>query len=283
MSFTVSDQIGITLFDVKKVQYQSRVIFDYIQSCYTVSYIKQGHVITICEGKEYAAQTGDIMIHKPQIPFHVISQTDGVHYLFNLDLKVKENEDFFKVFPLDKVTSIREPQVYEKKFDELWSIWLQEVGEIRTVQSGFLALFLLHEVIESSKVGERRFAKEPYEIDRFNEAIHYMEKNIENSISREELASLYHMNPVYFSRAFKRFHGMTPMKMLHKLRILHAKRMMEDPENTMEKIAQKSGFYDASHFNRNFQKAFGLSPRDYRKSIKNTKRRIVSTLSGDDV
>lgn len=283
MSFTVSDQIGITLFDVKKVQYQSRVIFDYIQSCYTVSYIHQGDVITICEGKEYVAKTGDIMIHRPHIPFNVISQTDGVHYLFNLDLKVKGNEDFFQFFPLDRVIPIRDALIYEKKFDELWSIWLQEVGEIRTVQSGFLALFLLHEVVESSKVGERRSAKEPYEIDRFNKVIHYMEKSLEKSISRNELASLYHMNPVYFSRAFKKVHGLTPMKMLHKLRLLHAKRMLEDPENTIEKIAQKSGFYDASHFNRTFQKAFKQSPSDYRKSIKNTKRRIMSTLSEEDV
>ena len=35
------------------------------------------------------ARTGDVMIHRPHKPFNVISQTDGVHYLFNVDVKVK--------------------------------------------------------------------------------------------------------------------------------------------------------------------------------------------------
>ncbi|MDQ1914767.1 AraC family transcriptional regulator [Paenibacillus sp. GD4] len=280
MSLIVSDHMDITLFDVKKVQYQSRVIFDYIQSCYTVSFIKQGEVITTCEGKEYVAKSGDVMIHRPHTPFNVISRTDGIHYLFNVDLKVKENEDFFQICPMDKVIKIRDPQLYEKKFDELRSIWLQEIDELRTAQSGFLALFLLHEIIESSKV-ERRSAREAFEIDRFNKALHYMEKRLDQNITREELANLYHMNPVYFSRAFKKIYGITPSRMLHKLRLLHAKRMLEDPELSIEYIAQKNGYYDAAHFNRTFQKAFKMSPNKFRKSIKYTKSRIEPTLFGD--
>lgn len=282
MFSTIQDQFGITLFDIKKIQYQSRVIFDYIQSCYTISYIKQGSVTVICEEKEYAAQSGDVMIHRPHMPFSVISRTDGVHYLFNLDLKVKEDEDFFRCFPMDRVTGIRDAGLYEKKFEEMWSIWLQEAGEIRTMQSGFLALFLIHEILESAKAGGRRSADEKYEMDRFNEAIHYMEQRLDKRITRDELANLYHMNPVYFSRAFKETHGMTPMKMLQRLRLLQAKRMLEDPENSIERIAQQNGFYDASHFNRHFQKAFGAAPGEYRKSIKNTKRRIMPTWSSEE-
>ncbi|RAR44689.1 hypothetical protein DP091_05865 [Paenibacillus sp. MDMC362] len=93
-SATTNNHIGITIFDVKKVRYQSRVVLDYTQSCYTVSYMKQGNLITSSEGKEYAAQTGDVLIHRPNIPFSVISKEGGVHYLFNLDVKVHEEEDF---------------------------------------------------------------------------------------------------------------------------------------------------------------------------------------------
>ncbi|WP_028552634.1 helix-turn-helix domain-containing protein [Paenibacillus sp. UNC451MF] len=282
MSMMVQDAIGFTLFDVKKVQYQSRVIFDYIQSCYTISYIKQGKVTITCEGKEYEARTGDVMLHRPHIPFNVISKTDGIHYLFNIELNVKGREDFFHLYPLDRVVQVRDSKAYENKFDELNSIWLQEVGEIRTMQSGFLAFFLLHEIIESSKGGVRQCGREPFETDRFNRALQYMEQRLETGVSREELASLYHMNPVYFSRAFKNIYGITPMKMLHKLRLLHAKRMLENPENTIEMIAQQSGFYDASHFNRMFRKAFNISPNNYRKSIKSTKSRIFSTLSSEE-
>ncbi|CAI6083721.1 helix-turn-helix domain-containing protein [Cohnella sp. JJ-181] len=277
MSYVVHDQLRIAVLNVTKVQYKSRIIFDYVQSCYTVSYIQKGEVITTLDDKEFVARTGDVMIHRPHKPFNVISQTDGVHYLFNVDVKVKGEQDFFDVFPLGKVVKVRDPDLYEKKFDELRSLWLQENDDFRTVQTGFLAFFLLHEILESTKLGERRSSRDPMITDRFNNALHYIENGLEQDITREDLAQLYHMNPVYFSRAFQKIYGITPMKMLKKMRLQKAKQMLENTEYTIDHIAQQSGHYDAAHFSRAFQKTFGQAPTEYRKSIKLTKRSIVPT------
>lgn len=279
MSFSVSDQLKITLFDVKKIKYQSRVIFDYVQSCCTVAYIKKGEVITSHDGTEYIARTGDVMIHRPHMPFNVISKTDGIHYLFNIDLKVMEEVDFFSFHPFGKVIEVRDPILYEKKFDELRSIWLQESNEYRTVQSSFLAFSLLHEIIESSKIGGRRSTKDDYTTERFNKVLHYIEERLGENITREELAQIYHMNPVYFSRAFKEIYGLTPMKMVKKLRLLQSRRMLETSDSTIEEIALKCGFCDASHFNHAFRNAYRSSPSQYRKSIKNTKNAFNPTWS----
>lgn len=283
MSFTIFGQTDLTLIDVTKVQYQSRIIFDYVQSCYTVSYIKKGEVITTHEGTEYVAKTGDVMIHRPHLPFNVISQRDGIHFLFNVEVKVQGGKDFFELFPLGKVVKIRDPGLYEKKFDELRSIWLQEADDSRTVQTGFLVSLLLHEILESVKIGERRTSKDSLVTDRFNSALHYIENGLEEQITREDLARIYHMNPVYFSRAFQKIYGITPMKMLKKMRLLHAKRMLEHTDHTIEYITQKSGYYDAAHFNRSFRQAFGLSPTEFRKSIDYTKRKIVPTWLDEEM
>lgn len=270
MSFAVHDQMKITLFDVKKIKYKSRVIFDYIQSCYTVSYIKEGEVITTHSGKEYTAKAGDVMIHRPHMPFDVLSKTEGIHYLFNLELKVTEEVDFFSMYTPGKVITLRDTDRYEWAFDQLRSIWLQELNEFRTVQSSFLACSLLYEIVESARMGGSRSTNDAYITERFNNVLHYIETHLAENITREELAKQYHMNPVYFSRAFQQIYGVTPIQMVQKLRLQHAKRMLENPENTVELIAQKCGFYDASHFNRSFQRAFRISPTQYRKSIKCT-------------
>ncbi|MNR23644.1 HTH-type transcriptional activator RhaS [compost metagenome] len=104
-----------------------------------------------------------------------------------------------------------------------------------------------------------------------------MEQRLNVPIPREELANLYHMNPVYFGRAFQKIYGITPIQMHQKLRLLQAKKMLENPGNTIEHITQECGYYDAAHFNRAFRKAFDASPNQYRKSIKNTKTSVVST------
>ncbi|NQX64483.1 AraC family transcriptional regulator [Paenibacillus qinlingensis] len=281
MSTQVNDLFSITLFDVKKVQYYSRIMFDISHPYLTVSYIKKGEVITTDDGKEYVAKTGDVMINRPNTPFNVISQEEGIHYLLSLKLHVREGIDFLQAFPLDKVIKVRDTALYEKKFDELQDLWGQKEADHYSVQSAFLALFLLHEIVESSKIGEKRKSRETFEITRFNYALHYIEKGLERNITREELAEIYHMNPIYFSRAFKQVYDLTPMQMLQKMRLIKAKRMLENPENTIELISQQCGFYDASHFNRIFQKSFGMSPSNFRKSIKSTKSGIVPTWSED--
>lgn len=216
------------------------------------------------------------MIHRPNEPFNVISKMEGVHYLFNINAKVRDGDDFFKLFPLGKVIRIRDQSEYERRFDELRSLWLQEEDDFRNVQVGSLAFFLLYEIMESTKLGGRRSSRDPYVTDRFNEALQYMEERLDQEISREELSKLYHMNPVYFSRAFQKIYKLTPMQMLRKLRLQQAKQMLEYTDYTIEHISQRCGYYDASHFSKVFRGEYGRGPAEYRKSIEYTKTNIAT-------
>ncbi|WP_339265259.1 AraC family transcriptional regulator [Paenibacillus sp. FSL R5-0470] len=276
MSSIIHSQFDITVLDVIKIQYQKRVLFDYVQSCYTVSYIQKGEVLTTSSEGEYVASAGDVMIHRPNEPFNVISKMEGVHYLFNINAKVRDGDDFFKLFPLGKVIRIRDQSEYERRFDELRSLWLQEEDDFRNVQVGSLAFLLLYEIMESTKLGGRRSSRDPYVTDRFNEALQYMEERLDQEISREELSKLYHMNPVYFSRAFQKIYKLTPMQMLRKLRLQQAKQMLEYTDYTIEHISQRCGYYDASHFSKVFRGEYGRGPAEYRKSIEYTKTNIAT-------
>jgi AraC-like DNA-binding protein len=223
------------------------------------------------------ASAGDVMIHRPNEPFNVISKMDGIHYLFNIQADVRDGEDFFGLFPVGKVIRIRDRSEYERRFDELWSLWLQEEDDFRDVRIGSLIFTLLYEIVESTKLEGSRTLSDPLYTDRFNEALQYMEDRLDQEITREELASLYHMNPVYFSRAFQKIYKLTPMQMLRKLRLQHAKQLLESTDYTVEHISQKCGYYDASHFSKVFRSIFGQGPAEYRKSIKFTKTGIAST------
>ncbi|OMC78851.1 hypothetical protein BK125_08330 [Paenibacillus odorifer] len=276
MSSIIHSQFDISVLDVLKIQYQKRILFDYVQSCYTVSYIQKGEVLTTSSEGEYVASAGDVMIHRPNEPFNVISKTDGIHYLFNINAKVKDGDDFFKLFPLGKVIRVRDRSEYERRFDELRSLWLQEEDDFRNVQVGSLAFFLLYEIMESTKLGGRRSSRDPFITDRFNKALQYMEERLDQEISREELSKLYHMNPVYFSRAFQKIYKLTPMQMLRKLRLQQAKQMLEYTDYTIEHISQRCGYYDASHFSKVFRGEYGKGPAEYRKSIEFTKTNIAT-------
>lgn len=106
-----------------------------------------------------------------------------------------------------------------------------------------------------------------------------MEERLDQEISREELSKLYHMNPVYFSRAFQKIYKLTPMQMLRKLRLQQAKQMLEYTDYTIEHISQRCGYYDASHFSKVFRGEYGRGPAEYRK-VSNIQKQTSLLHSG---
>ncbi|KOR81962.1 AraC family ligand binding domain-containing protein [Paenibacillus solani] len=100
MSAIVQSQFGITVLDVIKFQYKTRLLFDDVQSCYTVAYIQKGEVTTTSSEREYVAVAGDVMIHRPNDPFNVISRRDGVHYLFNIQVSSGRGRRLLQAIPV---------------------------------------------------------------------------------------------------------------------------------------------------------------------------------------
>ena len=58
---------------------------------------------------------------------------------------------------------------------------------------------------------------------------------------------------------------MSPTDYLLKVRLLMARRLLEQGQAQVGDVAQQCGFYDQSHFSRAFRAATGLRPLDYRK------------------
>ncbi len=90
----------------------------------------------------------------------------------------------------------------------------------------------------------------------------FMEAHLHRKITLEELAGVVNLSPYYFLRMFKAATGMTPHAYLIRLRVEAAKRLLACG-GTVCDAAQGAGFYDQSHFTRNFKEAYRTSPGDY--------------------
>lgn len=88
------------------------------------------------------------------------------------------------------------------------------------------------------------------------------------SISLTELAQIASMSPRNFSRAFKEATGLTPVQYQQRLRLEVAANLLENSELSIEDIASHSGFDDARHFRRLWQRYFGTTPSVTRKQQK---------------
>ena len=68
-------------------------------------------------------------------------------------------------------------------------------------------------------------------------------------------------------RKIKALTGLSSSHFIRKVRIDHAKELMNDPELQISEIAYMAGFTNPAYFNRVFNQVEGISPRDWRESL----------------
>ncbi len=84
----------------------------------------------------------------------------------------------------------------------------------------------------------------------------------------EELATAAGLSVPHFSTLFRRQTGYAPIDFLIRERIRKACRILDSSRETVARVAVETGFGDAYYFSRCFRKIMGVSPREYRQSVK---------------
>jgi len=99
-------------------------------------------------------------------------------------------------------------------------------------------------------------------------AIHYIEENLSGVINLERLAQESTVSKYHFCRLFKRCIGMSPMKFVISMRIMRAKKLLKIYESSVSSVATNVGFNDLSSFIVQFKKFTGMTPVQYKKSLR---------------
>ncbi|CUH94337.1 hypothetical protein P22_0403 [Propionispora sp. 2/2-37] len=100
-----------------------------------------------------------------------------------------------------------------------------------------------------------------------NSACEYILKNFQRNILLEEVAQTVHLSPFYFSRLFKKEKGYNFADFVTRVRLERAKKLLQNQDYTVVRIASEVGYQDASYFCRAFRKACGMTPNQYRSDI----------------
>jgi len=103
----------------------------------------------------------------------------------------------------------------------------------------------------------------PTSIQRVLEYIH---AHFSSDITRDELARVAGVDACHFTRLFRQTMGQPPKKYLLAVRIDHAKQLLKygDHDLTLSEVATHCGFYNQSHFGREFRRQVGTTPNLYR-------------------
>jgi AraC-like DNA-binding protein/mannose-6-phosphate isomerase-like protein (cupin superfamily) len=109
----------------------------------------------------------------------------------------------------------------------------------------------------------------PEEAPLFDQIKQYILEHIDQEISATTIAAHTGYSTAHISRRFKQHFGLTLQAFLIDQRIHHAKALMLQHSNlSLAQIALEAGFYDQSHFIKNFKKAYSISPNAYKSPPK---------------
>lgn len=84
----------------------------------------------------------------------------------------------------------------------------------------------------------------------------------------ESLAARARLSPRHFARAFHRETGVTPGRYVDRVRLEHARRLLEDTADGVEEISRACGYGTPETMRRAFLRALGTAPAEYRRRFR---------------
>lgn len=249
-----------------------------------ICYIKQGTGKYLINGIDYTFSSGDIFIignddiHLCHDDKELIMQVVMFDPNF-LQSGHAASFDYEYLRPF-----LESSEQYSRKIDssnavtaQLAALLTQMEEEYTTMHIGynlmikalllqFLTLVIRHCFTQESTNSKKRISHNAAE--KIRSIITYLEENYTNEISLGILSETFNISVPYLCSTFKSFTGSSPIDYLIRRRIFMAKTMLHSTENTIIKISEDCGFDSLSNFNHLFKSLTGLSPTEYRKTMK---------------
>ncbi len=128
----------------------------------------------------------------------------------------------------------------------------------------------IQEKLEKNKAEEiDDFKENDYQHTVIKKIIKYIKENYNKIIKLSDIAKNFGYNADYLSQIFKKYTGKSFATYLTEIRINEAKKLMDSEENKIKDIALKVGYSNEMYFSTAFKKCTGVSPTEYKHSLKN--------------
>ena len=103
-------------------------------------------------------------------------------------------------------------------------------------------------------------------IQAFVAAKNYIQENIDQPFSLEEISSRFNIDKWSLSRKFRHIFGVTLFQHIHAARMVKAKNLLSQ-KLAISTVAIDLGYSDQSHFTRFFKRFVGISPKQWVKLV----------------
>ena len=186
--------------------------------------------------------------------YTVHSKNSGNCYAINFDISENVNFEPFSF-------KLKNAHAFIKEFEKATELWKN-----KNTAFHMQCKAILYNIISmlQSEYNSKYIARSTANL--IAPAVEYIKKNYTNEcLSIPALSEMCGISEDYFRKIFKNTFGISPLKYINDMKISYAKELITSGMYTVTEAAELSGYTDMSYFSREFKKAFGICPADYRK------------------
>ena len=239
-------------------------------------YIKKGNGLIIIDTVEYPVAAGNIALILPGKVHGIFQKGDSVmeyeNILFDGKMFSSLSDDYYDTFLLPFFENAVEiPRIFKPGVTGFESIrkYLDLNDNISSHREGAWGLaikgnlyLLLFDLVTIYEEKNNNFNRK--KIDRLKPVIKHVELHYSEPTTVEDMAKLTGFSESHFMRFFKEAFGVSFITYLNDYRLSMAARMLQATEDSVLNISGQVGFENLSHFNRQFKRKYGKTPREYR-------------------
>ncbi len=185
--------------------------------------------------------------------------------------------DFRRMFPgvslvTDRIVTEEQRIFTSGGANSYWNLLLYLVEKYTDRAMSILAAkFFAIEIDRDSQSAFMMFnGQKGHEDEPIRQAQAFIEENVTEKISVDELASKFAIGRRNFERRFKKATNNTPVEYIQRVKIEAAKKSLESGRKNVNEVMYDVGYSDAKAFRSVFKKVTGLSPTEYKGKYNRT-------------
>ncbi|WP_334074405.1 MULTISPECIES: AraC family transcriptional regulator [Paenibacillus] len=236
----------------------------------------ENHYTAVVDGIKHVLHPGDILIIPPGELHQLFAPKTGKRIIMQFDCSLLYHlNGFDSTFHLlrpcliisanqnKELHASLEPLMLHLKDEYFSQNFLKEASAYSMLIQFFVILG--RNFMDKERRSERRKGQKQHKyIDKLLEVCNYMNEHCTEDIQVEKLAELAGFSKFHFMRLFKQYMGMSYYSYLNQHRIMHAEKLLIDPNLTVMEVAMSSGFGSLPTFNRMFKRYKKCTPSEYK-------------------
>ncbi|MBN2641541.1 MAG: helix-turn-helix domain-containing protein [Victivallales bacterium] len=256
-------------------------------------FVHKGHGVNIVNGHEHLIHDGDVFVIEKGVeheycrtselyissllldldslplPLELLGRHPGYYSLFEVEPGLRKKYSFKARLNMSSETMT----VVDELLGQLRVEWHDRKPGYEAAIIGFLTELM---VLLARCYVEQSLGGDSQAVSRVGEVVSRIETGFKSDISLDELVSIACMSKRSLIRYFNSVYNMPPIKYLLQVRIRKASEMLRGTNKSISAIAMECGFDDSNYFTRQFRRAIGMSPREYRGIFISTKGKTTA-------